>query len=216
MFAVLQAAQDAGLTLFVGPLGLRWEPSDRLPLRAATQPRVTINEAVRRLRAKAQGPVGDSAGFRRVDAPRSVKPIFNTAQARRYTPLIAQVALSEGVEPALVHAIVAVESAYNPQARSSAGAVGLMQLMPATAERFGLSRTERTHPAKNLRAGIRYLKFLNRTFDGNLALMLAGYNAGENAVLKYHRQIPPYRETQNYVRKVQRFYARYTPTKGAS
>lgn len=84
-----------------------------------------------------------------------------------------------------------------------------MQLMPATAARFGLTAAERFDPAKNIRAGIRYLKVLAQMFGGNLDLMIAAYNAGEGAVLKYGRHIPPYRETQTYVRRVKGFYARY-------
>ena len=84
-----------------------------------------------------------------------------------------------------------------------------MQLMPATAARFGLTAAERFDAAKNIRAGIRYLKVLSRLFGGDLDLILAGYNAGEGAVLKYGRRIPPYRETQTYVRRVRGYYARY-------
>lgn len=123
-------------------------------------------------------------------------------------PLIDALALSEGIDPALVHAVISVESAYNPYAGSPKNAVGLMQLIPATAQRFGLLAGDRTDPVKNVRAGIRYLKWL-RNYLGHWTLAIAAYNAGEGAVLKYGRQIPPYRETQAYVRRVFGFYSLY-------
>ena len=123
-------------------------------------------------------------------------------------PLIDALALSEGLDPALVHAVISTESSYNPYAVSPKNAVGLMQLMPATAQRFGLLAGDRTDPVKNVRAGIRYLKWL-RNYLGHWTLAIAAYNAGEGAVLKYGRQIPPYRETQAYVRRVFGFYSLY-------
>ncbi|MCB1810675.1 MAG: lytic transglycosylase domain-containing protein [Candidatus Competibacteraceae bacterium] len=147
--------------------------------------------------------------------PIGPKPFRQHPRAQRFTPLINRVAREEGVNPALIHAVVSVESNYNPRARSHAGAEGLMQLMPKTAERFGLAASERLDPEKNLRAGIRYLKFLQRYFEGDLILMLAAYNAGEGAVEQYGRVIPPYPETQAYVKKVQRQLARFSAT-GAS
>lgn len=134
------------------------------------------------------------------------RKVITNRNAQRLTPLIDQIAVSEGVDPLLVHAIISQESRYNQTAVSHVGAGGLMQLMPATAARFGLTRQERYDPAKNIRAGVRYLKFLKRKFRGRLDLILAGYNAGEGAVLKYGRKIPPYRETQDYVRKVKGYY----------
>lgn len=140
--------------------------------------------------------------------PAAVKAINNRYQ-RELTPLINAIALSENFDPALVHAVISQESAYNPHARSPVGAGGLMQMMPATAARFGLTSAERFDPAKNIRAGIRYLKVLSKMFGGHLDLVLAGYNAGEGAVLKYGRRIPPYKETQNYVRRVKGHLAHY-------
>ena len=153
-------------------------------------------------------PPGDP--FARADLGQG--PILSrTLAARRsaLTPLIDAIALSEGVDPALVHAVITQESGYHPQARSPAGAVGLMQLMPTTGVRFGVSSAERADPATNVRAGVRYLKWLIRRFHGALPLALAGYNAGEGAVQKYGNQVPPYRETQNYVRLVLAYYASY-------
>lgn len=138
-------------------------------------------------------------------------PVSPVDSRRRHelAPLIDALASAEGVDPDLVHAVISRESRYNPLAGSPKGAAGLMQLMPATAARFGLAPAERFDPAKNIRAGTRYLKVLLRLFGGNLDLALAGYNAGEGAVLKYSRRIPPYKETQLYVRLVKGYYAAY-------
>ena len=119
-------------------------------------------------------------------------------------PLIERAAADSRLRPALIHAVVRAESAYRADAVSSKGAVGLMQLMPATAERYGV--INRRDPAQNLRGGSTYLRELLEMFDNDLQLALAAYNAGENAVIRYGRQIPPYAETQDYVRKVLRFY----------
>ena len=107
------------------------------------------------------------------------------------------------VDPDLVHAIVRVESNYNPYAVSSRGAQGLMQLIPATARRFGVRDV--FDPRANLEGGVRYLKHLIDLYDGDLELVLAAYNAGENAVSRYNG-VPPFRETQNYLRKISRIY----------
>lgn len=110
------------------------------------------------------------------------------------------------IDPALVHAVITVESAHNPRAVSPKGATGLMQLMPETAERFGVR--DRTDPSDNIRGGTAYLRFLVDFFEGNLPLAVAGYNAGEHAVLVHGRRIPPYAETQAYVPKVLEMYRR--------
>ena len=120
------------------------------------------------------------------------------------TPLIEQTAKQLRLHPGLLHAIVLVESAYNPKATSNKGAQGLMQLMPGTAERYGV--TDAYDPRQNLEGGARYLKDLLAMFKYDLKLALAAYNAGENAVKKYGNEIPPYPETQNYVQKVMGHY----------
>jgi soluble lytic murein transglycosylase-like protein len=102
-----------------------------------------------------------------------------------------------GVDPRLLHAVIWQESKYKVQARSGAGAQGLMQMIPATARRFGCTNVN--DPESNVQAGTRYLRFLLKRFNGNVSLALAGYNAGEGSVDKYDG-IPPYSETQNYVR----------------
>jgi soluble lytic murein transglycosylase-like protein len=105
------------------------------------------------------------------------------------------------LNPLVVAAVMRVESAYNHRAVSRKGARGLMQLMPATAARFGVAKHELFTPTRNIEAGTRYLRFLVDRFEGDAVRVFAAYNAGENAVDRYGG-VPPYRETQNYVRKV--------------
>lgn len=124
--------------------------------------------------------------------------------AARWAPLIEQVAAEHGVDARLLHAIVTVESAYNPQARSHAGALGLMQVIPATGKRFGAK--DLFDPLQNLRAGTAYLVWLHRRFNGDLTLMLAAYNAGEGAVQRHGNRVPPFSETRRYVEKVTALY----------
>lgn len=113
---------------------------------------------------------------------------------------------SEGVDPRFIHAVIWQESKYEPRALSHSGARGLMQLMPATARRFGCKNPD--NAASNIKAGTKYLAWLLKRFDGDVKLALAGYNAGEGAVDKY-KGVPPYNETQNYVHKI---VARYGKT----
>lgn len=123
---------------------------------------------------------------------------------KRFAPVIARIARREQLPEALIHAVIVAESAYDPEAVSHAGAVGLMQLMPDTARRYGVR--DRRNPLENVDAGTRYLKDLLEMFDNSLPLALAGYNAGEHAVEQHGRRIPPYRETRAYVRKVLGLY----------
>lgn len=127
------------------------------------------------------------------------------AQRRsQLSALIDQVAVDQSLKPELLHAVVRAESAYDHKAVSKKGAIGLMQLMPATALRYGVSNSR--DPRQNLSGGARYLRDLLSLFKNDLPLALAAYNAGENAVMKYGHSIPPYPETRNYVRKVMGFY----------
>jgi soluble lytic murein transglycosylase-like protein len=109
-----------------------------------------------------------------------------------------------GVDPLLIYSVMHQESSFKSRAISPKGARGLMQLMPMTAARFGV--TNIFDPKQNIDAGARYLRFLLNHFDGDLHLALAGYNAGEGAVEKYGWRIPPYSETQEYVRRISRRY----------
>ena len=119
---------------------------------------------------------------------------------RMYEGLITEHARLNDVRPDLVRAVVQVESAYNPYARSPKGAAGLMQLMPATAQRFGVKNA--FNPEENLRAGVAYLRQLLNRYENNEELALAAYNAGPNAVDKYGENVPPYAETKNYVARI--------------
>ena len=112
---------------------------------------------------------------------------------------IYRVGQEAGVDPRLIHAVIQQESGYKNEALSQAGAQGLMQLMPATAKRFGCDDPH--DAAANIKAGTKYLAWLLKRFDGDVALALAAFNAGEGAVDKYDG-VPPYNETQNYVRKI--------------
>lgn len=118
-----------------------------------------------------------------------------------YAELIYETARRHKINPELVAAVVRAESAFNPRAVSSKGARGLMQLMPATGRRYGVSPSELWKPERNLEAGVRYLAFLADRFQNDLPRILAGYNAGEGSVDRFGG-IPPYRETQGYVRKI--------------
>lgn len=109
------------------------------------------------------------------------------------------------VDPLLIYSIMHQESSFKPRAMSHKGARGLMQLMPATAARFGVTNT--WDPKQNIEGGARYMRFLLDMFAGDVKLALAGYNAGEGAVLKYGYQVPPYSETQEYVRRIGRRYS---------
>lgn len=121
------------------------------------------------------------------------------ALAERYGIEILKATIGTRVSPALALAVIAVESSGNPEAKSSAGAEGLMQLIPATAERFGVD--DSLDPGKNIKGGVAYLDWLLKEFGGDALLALAGYNAGENAVKK-HEGVPPFAETRDYVPKV--------------
>jgi soluble lytic murein transglycosylase-like protein len=123
-----------------------------------------------------------------------------TYSARPFSSEVAAASSAAGIDPALVHAVIDVESSYNPLALSPKGAIGLMQVMPDTGKRYGVMNLYR--PDANLLAGTRYLSYLLRTFDGQLTLALAAYNAGEGAVLKHGRRVPPYPETTLYVPRV--------------
>jgi len=125
---------------------------------------------------------------------------------RPFNEAISEASRRSGVDAALLHAVISVESGYRDGAVSPKGASGLMQLMPATARRYGL--TSLLDPAGNIQAGARYLRDLLAMFDNDLELALAAYNAGENAVIRHGRRIPPYAETRRYVPLVLAHYER--------
>lgn len=148
----------------------------------------------------------DKAG--RPTAWRASRPPSDRDIARysRYDAYIRQAAAIYQIPEQLVRAVIKVESDYDPNAVSSAGARGLMQLMPATAQRLQVHDID--DPRENIFGGVRFLRILANTFNGDLALTVAAYNAGEDAVIR-HRGIPPFSETQRYVAKVTHFYGRY-------
>jgi len=121
-------------------------------------------------------------------------------RGRMYDDLIAEHARANGVRPDLVKAVVQVESAFNPYAKSPKGAMGLMQLMPSTAQQFGVHNA--FNPVENVRAGVAYLRQLLDRYQDNEELALAAYNAGPGAVDKHGQTVPPYRETRNYVAQI--------------
>ncbi len=121
-------------------------------------------------------------------------------KSARFDPIIDEQAAAEGVSADLVRAVIQVESAFNPLALSPKGAMGLMQLMPATASELGVVNP--FDPAQNIGGGVRYLKRLLARYDDKVELALAAYNAGPGAVDRYGQQVPPYRETRDYVKKI--------------
>jgi soluble lytic murein transglycosylase len=125
----------------------------------------------------------------------------------KYDSVIQMAAAKYGVEAALIKAVIKAESNFDPSAVSRKGAIGLMQLMPATAADLKVS--DPYNPRQNIEGGTRYLRYLTGLFDKDLRLVIAAYNAGENAVIRYGRGIPPYRETRDYVNRVIKYLASY-------
>jgi soluble lytic murein transglycosylase-like protein len=149
---------------------------------------------------------------RAIDAPTDVyavegapayvttRPVEPASERDRFEPLIQEHATRQSLRPELVRAVIQVESGFDPRALSPKGAMGLMQLMPATARSLGVNNP--WDPAQNIRGGTTYLRRLLDQYEGNEELALAAYNAGSGAVARYGGRVPPYRETRNYVRKV--------------
>jgi soluble lytic murein transglycosylase-like protein len=135
-------------------------------------------------------------------------------RARAYDDLIVEHSRTYNVRADLVRAVMQVESAFNPSARSPKGAMGLMQLMPATAKQYGVRNA--FNPAENVRAGVAYLRELLDRYQNNEELALAAYNAGPGAVDKHGQSVPPYRETQDYVAQINKMAARPIELRGAS
>ena len=181
-------------------------------------------QAIRfRLADDAQYRLLDNGEFRRPGAPRCAAAVVHSGAGGHrafmlspgYLPstrggafhaLINAAAKATNIHADLLHALIAVESAYDPKAVSPKGAQGLMQLMPATARLYTV--TNPYDPAQNLSAGSRYLRYLLAEFNNDLALALAAYNAGPEAVRRYANTIPPYPETRDYVRRVIQLYHR--------
>ena len=136
-----------------------------------------------------------------------ITPPLKSASKVQYKQIIAEVSRIYGLENALLHAVVFMESGYRSNAVSRKGAVGLMQLMPKTAKRYGVA--DPFDSVQNLHGGAKYLRDLLKTFNNDISLVLAAYNAGESAVVKHGNRIPPFRETEDYVLRAIGFYKRY-------
>ncbi|MHB8721760.1 MAG: transglycosylase SLT domain-containing protein [Steroidobacteraceae bacterium] len=136
------------------------------------------------------------------------------ARSAQYDAVIQGAAIAATIQTQLVRAVIVVESGFNPRAVSKKGAIGLMQLQPATAKRYGVK--DIYDPGENVRAGAHYLSDLLVRFDSNLELALAAYNAGEEAVERYGRRVPPFRETLAYVPSVMKVYQRLMDQSHAS
>lgn len=145
-------------------------------------------------------PSADNLAFGPIAAPARKIPAIPSA----FKDMVEDVARQYELDPNLLHAMIKVESGYNPRALSAKGARGLMQLMPATARRFGVS--DAFDPRQNVRAGAEYVQWLLKLFKGDVELALAGYNAGEQAVIRAGYRIPANGETRNYVPKVLAHY----------
>jgi soluble lytic murein transglycosylase-like protein len=133
--------------------------------------------------------------------------LFSASSAdlkRLYNPIIQQVAAKHGVDPELVHAIIRAESDYDNFAISEKGAMGLMQLMPETASQYGVGNV--FNAAQNIEGGTKYLKDLIRLYNRQTKLVLAAYNAGQEAVRRYGGRIPPYQETRDYINRIMAKY----------
>jgi soluble lytic murein transglycosylase-like protein len=166
--------------------------------------------------AAADAAARSRAAFERT--PAFLRAMMVHRNAAQFEPLIEQHAKLQQLDPALVKAVIAVESAFQPNAVSVKGAVGLMQIIPDTGERYGVVgdatrsiEQKLRDPEINLRVGTRYLRDLLVLFADDLELALAAYNAGENTVKRYSNTIPPFAETQQYVKLVQQFLAFYRP-----
>ncbi|MDB5989364.1 MAG: Soluble lytic murein transglycosylase precursor [Herbaspirillum sp.] len=161
-------------------------------------------------------------GLSNANAGHSNNPLLhymsNHPGRKKYESMIERAAAEFQLEPALLNAVMAAESGFNPKAVSAKGAIGLMQVMPATAERYGLQADKKrsinqklTDPGINIRLAAHYLSDLEKMFPQHPELVIASYNAGEGAVQKYRNQIPPFPETRNYVQLVSQFYQLYAP-----
>jgi soluble lytic murein transglycosylase-like protein len=206
-FAVLVATAPASADIYSyveedGTVRFSNRPDDpryKLYLRDPSEYKLRETKEVHNLR---------NPGDYRLRAPWGKKtPLENPLlEGKPFQEHVIAAAKNTQLDPALIHAVIIAESNYNPHAVSHKGAAGLMQLMPDTARRYGVKDKDIKQPEKNIRAGAQYLADLIRLFDGDLQLALAGYNAGENVVLRYGGKVPPYAETEAYVPRVLRFY----------
>ena len=161
-------------------------------------------------RFEVQVPVPAGIGAGQVTGGKRVSAL--PLEQRPFHDHVKQASRDTGLDSALLHAVISVESGYNNKALSTKGARGLMQLLPTTARRYGASNL--FDPAENIGAGARYLRDLMRLFNNDLELSLAAYNAGENAILRHGNRVPPYLETQRYVPLVLARYRKFSNGNG--
>lgn len=202
-------ARIVGIATFaVGLLGLSWASEVRADIYQYVDKDGTIHFSNTKKKGALVSRKGEGKAARRGKAKkvRQVRTRRAAKNTHRYDAYIREAASLYQIPAALVRAVIQVESGFNPAAVSRANARGLMQLIPATAERMLVN--DSFDPRQNILGGTRYLRVLANLFNGNLRLTLAAYNAGENAVIRY-RGIPPYEETQNYVGKVVEYYNLY-------
>jgi len=208
---------DDRYVLFMKGAAVAGKASDRDDTTIA-QPAGELPDADAYLNASRRDALDNAGGMRQ----RLVRAVLQHPNVPTVEPLIRQAASKQGIDPALVKAVIAAESGFNPQAVSPKGAIGLMQVIPDTGARYGVTGDARrtaaqklADPKTNITTGVHYLSDLLRMFSGNLELVLAAYNAGEGAVQKHGNDIPPYAETQNYVKTVLQFYRYYNPMAAA-
>lgn len=204
---LLQLYERPGASLDVTLKGRRARPA---PSVLGAPPAATVTVPTREALPPAQ---------RRVRAPKAgvviARDLRSSPRGYAYAPTIYSVARAYNIDPAFMGALIRRESGLNPGAVSHAGARGFMQVMPDTAARFGVRGRQLDNPVANLQVGAAYLKTLQRRYGNNLPLILAAYNAGEGAVDKHGRRIPPYRETQGYVTGVLGDYGRTVSRRSA-
>lgn len=196
--SIARAAAALTLLLFAGAAGAEPAPSAGADSARRLEVRedAAAGRLIRQVRYRRSASPKPAAGRRR-GADGSV------VQGIDFDRLIRSIGSRYGVDPKLIHAVIRQESNYDPFAVSPKGALGLMQLLPSTAERFGVKDV--FVPAENIRGGVKYLRYLMDRYPGQAALVLAAYNAGEGAVDRYGG-IPPYRETQAYVARIAKRY----------
>jgi Transglycosylase SLT domain len=184
------------------------DPEVRPTLRIAPQIQETEGPSASDTAEKLSRPGINATDIKGLEAENQILSLRPTTYTTPFDQTIQNVARRHRVDPLLLHAVIKQESGYRQAVRSHAGAVGLMQIMPGTGASLGVATPDLVVPESNVDAGARLLKKLYYKYNGNFQLVLAAYNAGEGAVQKYGNRIPPFSETQNYVKRVLAHYDR--------